>query len=521
MVGWVSLVGCTQQQSSAAAQVHAQSFAIADTQEGPVQAVPADGLLIYKGIPYAAPPVGELRWRAPQAALKREQLLLADSFGKRCMQRPPNPQLKKRPEAYTQPESEDCLYLNIYRPDSSEGNLPVMVWIPGGGLVTGSGSRPVNHGGNLAREGVVVVSINYRLGRFGFFAHPELSDLNPDNGALYNFGLMDQIAALQWVQANISGFGGDPARVTIMGESAGAASVDALLTSPPARGLFSAAIAQSGYGRGPQPRVAALAHADDVPVEQIGLDIAKRLGTPEASLAELRAVSAEKIVEATDFSGFISFAIDGVNLTDDLSNEFAEGRQAPVPLLIGSTDFEFGMVPPAMQRQIMLGILPEAEHIGLAQDYGGAELRDHLLYNDYVFTAQARALALSQARLGQPVYLYRFAVPSAGMQLPLVGAAGVKGAGHASDLPYMFGNFTGDHGEPLAPDNEQRWVSRQMIRYWANFAKAGNPNGADLPAWSLFEGQSLMDFTLDGSQTVIDPWRDRLERVNRLLGDFQ
>ena len=190
------------------------------TAEGEVQGAAADGLIEYKGIPYAAPPTGDLRWRAPQPAPARDGVLVADDYGNRCIQRPATEGFAME-DAFTQPQTEDCLYLNIYRPDSGDTGLPVMVWIPGGGLIAGSGSRPVNHGGNLARLGVVVVAINYRLGSFGFFAHPELSARDPDGGRLFNYGLMDQVAALEWVRDNIGAFGGDPANVTIFGESAG------------------------------------------------------------------------------------------------------------------------------------------------------------------------------------------------------------------------------------------------------------------------------------------------------------
>ncbi len=526
-VTFMSLMGCDNSTSNTSAEAtpasieEPVSFEKVNTEQGPVQGIVEEDLIVFKGIPYAAAPVGNLRWRAPQAALPRPELLVADAFGNRCFQRPVNPQFQRKAEDYIQPESEDCLYLNIYRPADVQGELPVLVWIPGGGLVSGSGSRPVNHGGNLAREDVLVVSINYRLGSFGFFAHPELSQQNPDDGVLFNYGLMDQVAALRWVQKNIAAFGGNPEKVTIAGESAGGYSVNTLMSSPLADGLFSAAISQSGYGRDRQPRVASLANETDVPVETVGTKIAEALGMPEASLAELKSVPAEKIVEATDFSGFISFAVDGVSVTDDLHAVFSRGEQTAVPLMIGSTDFEFGMVPPTMQRDIMKPLLPESALDELEPLYFGEENRDTLLYSEYVFTAQARALAQLQNRLKQTSYFYRFSVPSPGMKSMVVGDSKVYGAAHAADLPYMFGNFTGDHGDPTEPSAQQKTVSEQMVKYWANFAKTTNPNGTDLPEWKAFDGNHIMQFTLEGSATIDDSWQARLDKVNELKDDFK
>lgn len=211
-----------------------------------------DGEVIsFKGIPFAAPPVGALRWRAPQPVAGWSGVREAKSFGNACLQ----PPARSAADALPVPLSEDCLYLNVWRPARASARLPVMVWIHGGSLVTGTASIPVQDGAALARRGVVLVSISYRLGRLGYFAHPALTREAADGGKLANYGLMDQVAALQWVRRNIAAFGGDPARVTIFGQSAGALSVQALMASPPARGLFQRAIVQSGYYRGSYPRL--------------------------------------------------------------------------------------------------------------------------------------------------------------------------------------------------------------------------------------------------------------------------
>ena len=511
------LAGCGQQPESGNTAQETQSFAQVATAQGEVQGIAEHGLVQYKGIPYAAPPTGELRWRAPQPALVRDTVLIADQYGNRCIQRPADQGFAVT-DAFTQPRSEDCLYLNIYRPDTGDAQLPVMVWIPGGGLVAGSGSRPVNHGGNLARLGVVVVAINYRLGSFGFFAHPELSAQDPDGGRLFNYGLMDQIAALEWVRDNIEAFGGNPANVTIFGESAGGYSVFALVASPAARGLFTKGISQSGYGRRGQPRVASLTSEGEAPVEEMGVKLAERLGMSEASLDELRAQPAEKIVEATDFSTFIALATDGAVLADDLWPVYDRGDAARVPLMIGATDSEFSMGPSQGRREQLARFMSEEVIDAMTPFYGNEAQRDTYMYSDYVFHAQNRGVAVAHEKAGNTVYTYRFAMPGVDVERRELNGETIYGAYHAGDLPYMFGNFTGDHFDPTEPDETQREVSRQMMRYWTNFARTGNPNGEGLPEWPVAEYQNTMYFTPDGVYSRNDPWVARLDALNEFVG---
>ncbi|MEQ5805907.1 carboxylesterase family protein [Alteromonas sp. NFXS44] len=486
--------------------------------QGTYSGVEEGKVLSFKGLPYAKPPVGELRWRAPQSLPASSQTVVADTYGNRCMQRPAGNMPMPDKEKFTQPESEDCLYLNIYRPAGNKESLPVMVWIPGGGLVNGSGSRPVNHGGKLAEKDVMVVAINYRLGSFGFFAHPELSKENADDGRLFNYGLMDQIAALEWVQANIAAFGGDPANVTIFGESAGGYSVDALVATQSGKGLFHRAISQSGYGRGEQPVVAALAEDDSSRViEQQGVEFAERAGNKDMSLEALRAMPAEAVVAATNFASFIELAVDGVVIPDNIEALYRARMQAKIPLLLGANDFEFGMVPPDAQNGLMTPLLPKGAMDTLVEDYGSDVLRDTFLYSDFVFHSQLRMLAQLHEEAGQSVFIYRFGMPGTWSKTQDTPSGKVYGSPHAADLPYVFGNFTGDHSESVPPSERQLTVSSQMMDYWVNFASNGNPNHAALPDWPEYSEGKIMLFNPDTTAAVKDPWIQRLDKLNGFL----
>ncbi len=331
---------------------------------------------------------------------------------------------------------------------------------------------------------------------------------------------MDQIAALEWVQENIAYFGGDPSDLTIFGESAGGASIYALVASPQARGLFAKAISQSGYGRGRQPRIAALASEGETPVEDMGPKLAESMGMPGATLDELKAQPAGKIVEGTDFSTFISLAVDGVVLTDDLWTLYDRGEAAKVPMMIGSTGGEFTTGSPEAQRAQLARVIADEVFDAMTPHYGGEMQRDTFMYSDYVFHAQNRGIALAHEKAGNPVYVYRFAMPSEGIERRELMGETIYGAYHAGELPYMFGNFTGDHFDPTEPDETQRRVSRQMMRYWANFARSGNPNGdgEDLPEWPEARSENTLYLTPDGVQSRKDPWAERLDALNELVG---
>ncbi len=476
------------------------------TDAGLLKGVEEAGVVVFRGIPYAAPPLGRLRWRAPQPAVAWKGVRVADRFGPICMQ-PVSPE----PWTDSQPMSEDCLYLNVFRPTGNTQHLPVLFWIPGGGLLTGSGSRPEYDGKALARKGVIVVTINYRLGRFGFFAHPELSKENADGGRLFNYGLMDEIAALNWVKNNIAHFGGDHAKVTIFGESAGGASVDMLMIAPDARGLFASAIAQSGYGRGSFPRLATVSADGDAPAESIGTNIARKLGMPDASLEALRAVAPERIIAIAEPDEEHIFAVDGKTITSDLWPAFARNDEAPVPFIIGSNSFEMGALPADSQRPWAEKIVPPARWDELTPYYENVVDRDHLILSDLFYTSQARALAQRHAANGHPTYVYRFDVPTRSEKGTLPGAE------HASEIPYVFGNSL---SYDKMSTNERR-VSAEMMAYWINMARKRDPNGPGLPAWQHYDGHALLHIGLEQTKMQPDPLKDRLDTLDRLSTDMQ
>jgi len=469
---------------------------------GPVAGSVEGASLVFKGIPYAAPPVGALRWRAPQPVAHWTATRAADRFGAICMQ--PSPKTA---------ESEDCLFLNVFRPAGKARHLPVLFWIPGGGLVAGAGSEPVYDGKALAAKGVVVVTINYRVGRFGFFAHPQLSAANADGGRLYNYGLMDETAALQWVRRNIAAFGGDPAQVTIFGQSAGGASVDALMIAPEARGLFAAAISESGYGRGSYPRIATRSATGDAPAESIGTTLAARLGIPNASIDDLRAVAPERIIALFDSNEFHIFAVDGKTLTSDLWPAFARNEEAPVPFIIGSASYEMGPMPAEDQRPWAEKVVPADRWSQLLPVYDSADQRDHLLLSDVLYTSQARALARGHAANGHPTYLYRFDVPSTYNNVLLPGAL------HAAELPYVFGNLEARRTEAAITAQDRR-VSAEMMGYWTNFAARQDPNGQGVDPWQRYDGHALLMIRPDAATMVRDPLEHRLGTIDSLAVDI-
>ncbi len=433
---------------------------------------------IFKGIPYAAPPVGNLRWRAPQPIIPWNGVRKADSYGNACYQ---NPMLidtyyKHEFSMDPNPMSEDCLYLNVWTPAKTDDEkFPVMMWIHGGSFRQGYGHEIEFDGEKLAKNGVVVVTINYRLGVFGFLAHPELSSENID-GVSGNYGLLDQIAALRWIKNNIAGFGGDSDNVTIFGQSSGAMCVQALSTSPLTEQLFAKAIMQSGGG----------IHV----IEYVNLQDAEKQGTEFASkidkltLKELRETSAEELARIA--SGFsqdrIAFRpnIDGVILPEDVSGAIYHGHQHDIPYMIGSTADEMRMVFKNMPEEIFKN--------NMKNFYGKfADRFINLFYTDNKLTdidnfmavhmaGVARAWAQVQADQGKraPMYVYSF-----NRALPGDSA----GAYHNCELWYVFETLK----KCWRPFEEIDFeISHAMSQYWANFAKTCNPNGAELPEWSAY-----------------------------------
>ena len=478
---------------------------LAKTPSGVISGASDDGIVAFKGIPYAAPPAGALRWRAPQPVQPWSQPLKADKYGAICMQKYD----AKDNGVGALPMSEDCLTLNVWRPTANPSHaLPVMVWIHGGGFVNGSGTAALYDGSALARQGVVVVTLNYRLGRFGFFAHPALTR-EAGGGPVANYGLMDQIAALKWVKANIAAFGGDPREVTLFGESAGGMSVNQLMVSPAARGLFKRAIVESGVGRETSIHLHEANPMGQPSAEAAGAAFAKSLGVEGDDPAMLRAIPAEKILAAGDppplrGSGPI---IDGQIVPMDVSEAFAKGLEAKVPYIVGSNSLEFPI--PAKDVETFLGSITRLapdQRARIEAAYGDKDAFNLNIVSDVIFTEPARHLAALHAKHGQPTWLYRFSVLSPAVRSVL------KGAVHASERQYVFQTLG---ASPWPTGDQDKAVAAVISAYWTDFAKTGDPNGGGRPAWPIYAGDEdrLLDFTNDGPVAAKVPTPARLDAI--------
>ena len=466
------------------------------------------GIAAFKGVPYAAPPVGPLRWREPQPPASWPGMRDAAAVGSICVQ----PPAADDPGVGPLPMSEDCLSLNVWTPEPNGGPLPVMVWIHGGALFTGSGTAALYDGAALARRGVVVVTINYRLGRLGFFAHPALSAEAGGKALVGNYGLADMVAGLEWVRDNISAFGGDPGNVTVFGESAGGAAVLRLMIAEPARGLFHRAVVQSGLGRDEGTPVFQDRKGRST-LEDRGVAFAESLGLAGATVDQLRAVPAGRLLSPPpSFYGgdlLVIDAYDGGGLVgEDVESAFAAGIQAPVPLIIGSNSDEFGGIRPgdmSPYREVDAA-LTQAEREALQAAYGGVEGYDIGVVSDLAFNEPARRLARLHARAGHPTWLYRFDVVAAAMP----GAP--SAAPHGSERPYVFDNLSAA-GWPVG-DRDRR-AATLMADYWTGLAKTGDPNGDGRPVWPEYRampGQLLM-FGNDGPVAGPVPDADRLDLI--------
>jgi para-nitrobenzyl esterase len=453
---------------------------------------------VYKGIPYATPPVGTLRWREPQPVAPWDGVRPCREFGPAC----PQPKSAIFTETNKGPMNEDCLYLNIWTPSKAvaSASLPVMVWIHGGGNIQGSASTPFYDGGSLARKGVVLVSINYRLGPLGFFAHPLLSK-ESKQGVSGNYGLLDQIAALKWVQKNIRAFGGDPNRVTVFGESAGALNIHCLIASPLAKGLFHRAIAQSGHAFSRNRHLRENWYGQES-MEKQGERLAKDLGVAEASdpLKALRALSAETIIDQTkptlgvggEKGNRFSFVVDGWVLPDEIKTIFLRGRHNAVPLIVGANADEGTLftLKPSIRTVEAYRLSVKALYGALADEVlamypvnDPAEIRKTLSdsLGDMGFVAGARALARGMGTVKSPAYLYHFTMKAGGKW------GAVLGAHHAAEIPYVFDNLDRDR---ISPDLKRRALAKTMSAYWVRFAETGNPNSEGLPLWPSYGAAS-------------------------------
>jgi para-nitrobenzyl esterase len=470
-----------------------------------------NGVSVFRGIPYAKPPTGDRRWSPPEALQDWEGIREAVSFGAVC------PQPASRPGSIYSDKlgriDEDCLSLNVWTPDGAE-KAPVLVWIHGGSLVTGSGSQRLYDGAILARQtGLVVVTFNYRLGVLGYLAHPELS-AESELGISGNYGLMDQIEALEWVKRNIGAFGGDPENVTVAGESAGALSIMLLMTSPKATGLFEKAIAQSAYMVSMAPlRGEANGHPS---AEEAGAAYAQRMGAE--GIGALRAIPADKLVEQTAKVGFVPFGIiDDVYLTAQMPEVFDKGEQAKVPVLAGFNEGEIRslrfLLPPipanaaAYEAAVRVGYGELADR--LLQIYPSSNIEASMLATtrDAMYGWTAERLAAFQDASGYPSYFYLF-----DHSYPNADRLGLR-AFHAAEIPYMFGNLdaaVAPWPEPPRTRSE-RALSDTMMQYWASFARDGTPVAEGAPAWPRYgEKATGMVFT-ETPEPITGVARERFE----------
>jgi para-nitrobenzyl esterase len=460
---------------------------LVDTASGAVRGVERGGVVTWRGIPYAAPPVDDLRWRPPEPPGRWKGVRDAAEYGPAC----PQGLAANLSDALVEAgrSSEDCLNLNVHRPSGAGPDLPVMVWIHGGGFAFGSGSQALYNSPELVRRGVVVVTFNYRLGALGFLAHPALQ---PDGGRIANFALLDQVAALQWVQDNIAEFGGDPANVTVFGESAGGIAVNALMAAPDAAGLFAKAISQSGFGR-----ETALGWDEAL---ALGRRAIEPLAGAAATAADLRALDADEVMEvSTGILGALSPIADDV-LPRSVSATFAAGAEADVPYIVGSTDSE---IPDAPLEQLgpdagkVWTLLRTTLGAETATAYGGEEERDRHLGSDLLFTEPARHLARAHAD-DAPTYRYRFGIAAE----TVLAASG--GAPHTAELAFVFDD-TGRQGTPV-PNADA--LADQVADLWVDFATDGEPDG-----WPLADTDAILVFGLDGPVAGSDPWAARLDLV--------
>jgi para-nitrobenzyl esterase len=394
--------------------------------------------------------------------------------------------------------SEDCLTLNIWSPEKVDAPAPVMVWIHGGGFVMGSASQDGFDGASLAKRGVVLVSFNFRLGRFGFFAHPELT-AEAAGGPTGNFALMDQIAALRWIHENISSFGGDPQNVTIFGESGGGASVAHLMAIEDAAGLFHKAIIQSGGGR---LRWAPMVQTGkDKGAEAAGLAFSKSLKGSGDTIAQLRALPSETILGEVSFSKLRSKIysgpmIDGALVKREFLASFAEGREARIPVIVGANSAELNHMPWIakflIRRGVKKALKTRLDEIESA--YGGKRALDHNLINDWGFVEPARSLARRHGANGAPAYLYEFDYVHTALRTEF------EGARHASEVAFVFD--TVGKGDGVTPSDEDRRVSAEVGAYWTSFAKTGAPAPEGLPQWPTYDPavDERMTFRLAGPQ---------------------
>ncbi len=483
-----------------------------------IPAPDADGVRAFKGIPYAAPPVGPLRWRPPRPVSPWPGIRSTSAFGPNSLQGIVFDDVDPSVAGV----SEDCLYLNVWTPvpPNQAERLPIMFWIHGGGFVVGSGAEPRYDGARLAARGVVVVTLNHRLNALGFLAHPELS-AESEHRASGNYGMLDLVAALRWLRRNIAAFGGDPDQVTIAGELAGSEAVSALMASPLAKGLFARAIGESGAmfetpSRAPAP----LAKA-----EAAGLDFMRKVGA--RTLAELRAAPAEAILAAAPGLGYRPI-VDGHFLPRAPAEIFAAGEQSDVPLMAGwnrDEGFNFTLLQGNDAHRpyadLVRAIFHERAEAALRHYPGGSPERDaacaRALGGDLVIIHSTWAWIEAQKRSGQ-AEIFRFRFDRA--PLTPQGWFGQRdsrdaGAFHACEIPYVFDNL---QALPWLIDDADRAVATLVSSYWINFAKSGDPNGPGLPPWPSFRSPGATVMALDApAKAAPEEGRERQDFLSEVV----
>ncbi|MDF0541371.1 carboxylesterase family protein [Sphingobium sp. H39-3-25] len=495
---------------------HGADDIVAPTLQGKVRGGSADGVEYFMGIPYAAPPVGDLRWREPQMPASWVDVRDATKPGAIC------PQVV-RPGSTEPAPSEDCLFINIWRPAGAKAGakLPVMLWYHGGGMVFGSGSS--TDGRYFAQKGVILVTLNYRLGHLGTFAHPALTAESP-NGLTGNYTLMDSVAALKWVRSNIAGFGGDPQNVTIFGFSAGAQIVNTLMVTPSARGLFAKAITQSGlgrnYGHQGQNRILPIRGPATETGEKAGLAVAASLGvqgTGPDALKALRAIPPEQFKLApTSLPGSM---IDGVLLPEPVATAYRNGHEAPVPQIIGRTICERCGVESIIKNPEATFVRAKALRDRVVALYGSESPNTAVEFaSDLDHVEPARYLSRFHAHNGRATwnYVFNYTTPSKrGEQ---------SGPAHGDDIPYIFGTLRSPAGRRFDPTAADIEMSDAMLTYWTNFAKTSNPGTAHGLRWTPFGGpqqETVMVFTNEGPKLDSNFKKERLDLAEQVNDAIQ